>query len=64
MDPSPILDGVVAVVQQNPGTAGVLSALALLPYVARIAYQLTKRKHSTWLSSALGALARWPGPRT
>ncbi len=63
MDPSPILDGVVQVVQAYPGTAGALSALALLPYLARIAYQLTKRSHSTWLSSALGALARWPGPK-
>lgn len=65
MDPTPIVDGIITVVQSNPKTAGLL---ALVPVLQMAAYLVAKTKlvnrgHSTWLSRGLNWFARWPGPK-
>jgi hypothetical protein len=78
MDPTPIVDGIVAAAQSNPKTAAFLALIPTAQVVARFALipavaagiKATQREHSTWLNRGLrgfGAglawFTRWPGPK-
>lgn len=65
MDPTPLIDAAIEIVQSNPKASGLLALVPVTQMIAGLLARLPpiKRKHTTKLTRALTWWSRWPGPK-